>query len=226
MEVLPRVPVLPLEAQRSAQHEYGEQGQEDERSWHAADSSRRALWRHCLIPVARPGDFAPGLGAGDGEAWGSHVQITGRAASSPNLWAGVGRFVARPSPCYDPVGRASRSAIADPRRQEPGALEDIGYDRLCRTAQSEAYLVSQGEETLARVDLHFTSSVVYGVIVVERDLEEDDVTSLIERIDEDLVWSADSPRDDFVVSVYQGREIGVYSDPTLDDEDDDVDGET
>jgi hypothetical protein len=105
-------------------------------------------------------------------------------------------------------------------------LEDIGYDRLCRTAQSEAYLVSQGEETLARVDLHFTSSVVYGVIVVERDLEEDDVTSLIERIDEDLVWSADSPRDDFVVSVYQGREIGVYSDPTLDDEDDDVDGET
>ena len=42
---------------------------------------------------------------------------------------------------------------------------------------------------------------------------------LIEKIDEDLVWSADLPRDDFVVTVYQGKEVGVYSDSTYDDED-------
>lgn len=101
-------------------------------------------------------------------------------------------------------------------------FEDIRYDRLCRTSHSEAYLLSQGEESLGRVDLHFTSSVVHGLILVDRELEEEAVTSLIERIDEDLVSSADVPRDDFIVSVYQGRELGVYNDFGPDDE---IDGE-
>lgn len=100
-------------------------------------------------------------------------------------------------------------------------MEGIGYDRLCRTAHSEAYLVSQGEEAIARVDLHFTSSVVYGLLVLERELPEDDIQSLIERLDEDLVWSADVPRDDFVVAVYQGREVGVFSDPDVVESDED-----
>ena len=91
-------------------------------------------------------------------------------------------------------------------------MEGIGFDRLCRTAHSEAYLISQGDDALARVDLHFTSSVVYGLVVIERELGEEELSSLIERIDEDLVWSADVPRDDFVVTVYQGREVGVFSD--------------
>jgi hypothetical protein len=97
--------------------------------------------------------------------------------------------------------------------------EDIRYDRLCRTAQSEAYLLSLQDEPLGRVELHFTSSVVYGLLIVEREIPEDEILDLIEQIDEDLVWSADLPRDDFVVTVYQGRELGVYSDPTLEDDD-------
>jgi hypothetical protein len=56
---------------------------------------------------------------------------------------------------------------------------------------------------------------------------------LIERIDEDLVLSADTPRDDFLVSVYTGKEIGFFNDTFradqedlvagLDDDDDDDD---
>jgi hypothetical protein len=38
------------------------------------------------------------------------------------------------------------------------------------------------------------------------------LTKLIEQIDEDLVLSADMPRDDFLVSVYVGRDVGFYSD--------------
>lgn len=103
-------------------------------------------------------------------------------------------------------------------------MEGLGYDRLCRTSQSEAYLVSRGDEALARVDLHFTTSVVYGVLVLERELEDDAVQALIERVDEDLVWSADVSRDDFVVAVYHGREVGVFSDPdAVDDDDEDAD---
>lgn len=92
-------------------------------------------------------------------------------------------------------------------------MQNLRYDRLCRTARSEAYLISQGEEPLARVDLHFTTNVVYGLLIIERELSEDEVLQLIDQVDDDLVWSADLPREDFVVSVYHGREIGVYSDP-------------
>ncbi|MBI4494899.1 MAG: hypothetical protein HY690_19160 [Chloroflexi bacterium] len=92
-------------------------------------------------------------------------------------------------------------------------MEHLRYDRLCRTSHSEAYLLSDGEEPVARIELHFTTSVVYGLLIVEREMREEEILDLIERIDEDLVWSADVPRDDFVVTVYQGKEVGVYSDP-------------
>jgi hypothetical protein len=103
-------------------------------------------------------------------------------------------------------------------------IEDIRYDRLCRTATSEAYLLSQKEEAFGRVELHFTTDIVYGLVIVERELPENELHELIERIDEDLVWSADLPRDDFVVTVYQGREIGVYSDPDFDEAEDEGNG--
>lgn len=99
-------------------------------------------------------------------------------------------------------------------------MEDLRYDRLCRTAHSEAYLLSDGEQPVGRVDLHFTTSVVYGMLVLEHESPESDVLDLIERIDEDLVWTADVPRDDFVVTVYQGKEIGVYSDPHYGEQED------
>jgi hypothetical protein len=100
-------------------------------------------------------------------------------------------------------------------------VENLQYDRLCRSANSEAYLLSQGEEALGRVDLHFTADTVYGVLVVEREIPEDEIRALIDRVDEDLVWTANVPRDDFIVTVYQGSEIGVFSDT---DSDDAVDG--
>jgi hypothetical protein len=89
---------------------------------------------------------------------------------------------------------------------------DLRYDRVCRTAQSEAYLLSEGEKPLGRVDLHFGSSVVHGVLIVERDLSGEDLHGLVQRIDDDLVWTADQPREDFLVTVYRGTETGVISD--------------
>ena len=101
------------------------------------------------------------------------------------------------------------------------AREEVSYDRLCRTSTSEAYLVSREEEPVGRVELHFAASVVYGLFIVEREMPENELLDLIQTIDDDLVWSAGVPRDDFVVTVYQGREIGMYNDPTLDDDEDD-----
>jgi hypothetical protein len=101
----------------------------------------------------------------------------------------------------------------------------LRYDRVCRTSHSEAYLLSEGDDPFGRIDLHFGSSVVHGVLIVERDLADQDLHGLVQRIDDDLVWTADQPREDFLVTVYRGTESGVISDRESDeDEDDDENG--
>ena len=70
----------------------------------------------------------------------------------------------------------------------------------------------QSNNRLGTIDIHFTSTAVHGTLILERELEESELTKLIEQIDEDLVLSADMPRDDFLVSVYVGRDVGFYSD--------------
>jgi len=61
------------------------------------------------------------------------------------------------------------------------------------------------------------------VLIVERDLADQDLHGLVQRIDDDLVWTADQPREDFLVTVYRGTESGVISDRDGDDEDEDED---
>ena len=64
---------------------------------------------------------------------------------------------------------------------------DLRYDRVCRTGRSEAFLLSEGDIPLGRVDLHFGTSVVHALLVVERDLDEDDVHKLVQPRDGQVV---------------------------------------
>jgi hypothetical protein len=94
------------------------------------------------------------------------------------------------------------------------------YYRQARTPHSEQYQVMDGERRLGHLDLHFGAFEVYGTLVLDQEMPEDDVLRLIEAIDEDLVESAEVQRDDFLVRVYVGKEFGVglYSDEFLADE--------
>jgi len=96
-------------------------------------------------------------------------------------------------------------------------MDEIHFERHFRTPYSEGYYIMQGNSLqssnrLGTVDIHFTTPAVHGTLILERELEEADLTKLIEQIDEDLVLSADMPRDDFLVSVYVGKDVGFYSD--------------
>ncbi len=114
--------------------------------------------------------------------------------------------------------------MQDDRDSIDVAFPELRYDRLCRTTSSEAYLLSERDQPFGRVDLHFGGSVVHGALIVERDLSEEDVHGLVQRIDDDLVWTADQPREDFLITVYRGTEIGVISDRDgQDEEDEDAD---
>ena len=55
-------------------------------------------------------------------------------------------------------------------------------------------------------------------MLIERELEEDDILDVIEQADDELVMTADVPRDDFIVSVFQGRDVGTYSDDYFEDD--------
>ena len=94
------------------------------------------------------------------------------------------------------------------------------YYRQSRTPSSEQYQIMDGAEALGHLDLHYTADEVYGTLVLERELSEDEILELREHIDDDLVESADVPREDFVLRVYAGREVGLglYSDAISDDE--------
>ena len=48
---------------------------------------------------------------------------------------------------------------------------------------------------------------------------------LLEAIDDQIVTSADPYREDLVVTVWRGEEMGVFADDTGDDEDEDGDGD-
>ncbi len=93
-------------------------------------------------------------------------------------------------------------------------MEQLRYDRLYRTASSESYLVSVGEQPLARLELHYGKAIVYGLLVFEQEPSPTDVQAVITHVDEDLVCTAGTARDNFVVTVYTGRELAVVDDAT------------
>jgi hypothetical protein len=97
-------------------------------------------------------------------------------------------------------------------------MAEYRFERECRTAHSEAYLIVTGDEQVGKVDIHFTPSIVYATLCVGENISQDDIQDLIDTIDEDLVMSANVARDDFIVTVHQGREVGVFSDEEFEEE--------
>jgi hypothetical protein len=92
------------------------------------------------------------------------------------------------------------------------------YHRQSRTQSSEQYQLMDGDQRLGHLDLHFGTNEVFATLVLDREMSEDEVTELIEQIDEDLVLSAEMPREDFLVRVYTGREIMFMSDDLIPEE--------
>lgn len=98
-------------------------------------------------------------------------------------------------------------------------LDDIRFDRRLRTGSSEGYYIIAGKTRLAIADLHFSATTVHCTLILEQELARAELARLIDQIDEDLVLSADIPRDNFLVTVYTGKEVGLFSDDYHADED-------
>ncbi len=107
----------------------------------------------------------------------------------------------------------------------PVHVPGYNFERECRTAQSESYIIELDEEEVGRIDLHYTDAVAYATLCVPESLTDEDIRALISEIDERLVLTTDPFRDDFVVTVWAGRESAVYSDEDFEGEDGDEDDE-
>jgi hypothetical protein len=95
------------------------------------------------------------------------------------------------------------------------------FERESRTPFSETYVIEDAGADVARVDVHFAQSgIVHATLCVPASYGEEAVEELIAEIDERLVLAADAYRDDFVVTVWRGERMGVYSEETEEDDPD------
>lgn len=100
-------------------------------------------------------------------------------------------------------------------------MPEYYFEREARTPNSESYMIEGENGRLGRIDIHFaTSGVVYGTLCVPERLTEEEIRDLIGEVDDRLVMTADPYREDFIVSVWAGREVGNYTDEDFEDEDD------
>lgn len=85
------------------------------------------------------------------------------------------------------------------------------FERECRTAHSECYTVLEDENAMGRVDLHFTDSMIHATLNVAESLTAEAIQDLIDTVDEQLMDSAGITRQEIIVHVHQGRDLGVFS---------------
>jgi hypothetical protein len=95
------------------------------------------------------------------------------------------------------------------------------FTRLVRTPQSECQILwrvtptGDDNERVGSLDIHFENRYIHGTLVLEVELSEEELTLLLEDIDERIVGS---DRDDYIFTVYLGRELGYYSDPVSEED--------
>jgi len=104
---------------------------------------------------------------------------------------------------------------------------DFRFEREARTPHSESWVIEDPEHSLGRVDVHFTSSATYATLTIHSSVDDEAVQTLIGAIDERIVSTADPYREDLVVTVWRGEQVGVFSDEGDAEDDDDAgdDGE-
>ena len=91
------------------------------------------------------------------------------------------------------------------------------FEREMRTAESETFAISADGVEMGRVDIHYALDVVHATLCAPDNYGADEIEDLIGEIDERLVMTAHPYREDFIVTVWIGRQAGVYSED-LDDE--------
>ncbi|MDP6455285.1 MAG: hypothetical protein QF898_18520 [SAR202 cluster bacterium] len=92
-------------------------------------------------------------------------------------------------------------------------MAKFNFEREVRTPFSECYTVLDNEDTVGRLDIHFADAIVHATLTVEESLTSDSIQDLIDAIDEELLDAVGILREEIIIHIHQGRELGVYNPP-------------
>ena len=90
-------------------------------------------------------------------------------------------------------------------------MANFYFERECRTPYSECYTILEESGPIGRLDLHFTSAMVHGTLTVAESLTQESIQEIVSIVDENIIDAVGLQRDDFVLHVHQGRDMGVYT---------------
>tara|TARA_Y100000590_G_C15738051_1_gene1019276 strand:+ start:70 stop:384 length:315 start_codon:yes stop_codon:yes gene_type:complete len=90
-------------------------------------------------------------------------------------------------------------------------MKTFYFERECRTANSECYTILRGETSLGRIDLHYTDAVVHSTLSINKNITTEEIQDLVDTIDEELVNSIGVPKQELIVHVHQGVDLGLFS---------------
>ncbi|MDA0987908.1 MAG: hypothetical protein O2783_01980 [Chloroflexi bacterium] len=90
-------------------------------------------------------------------------------------------------------------------------MADYGLERECRTPYSEVYTVLEEDEPIGRLDIHLTPVVIHATLCIDESLTQEAIQELISYIDDEVVDVVGVSRDEFIIHVHQGHDVGVFS---------------
>ncbi len=92
--------------------------------------------------------------------------------------------------------------------------------RLLRTISSEIYVIWRGDQRIGQADIHYADNSVQADLLLEIALDQEGQNDLMRQLDEDIVSSylPSFDRDQFLVTVFVGREVDSLNYPPGADE--------
>ena len=88
---------------------------------------------------------------------------------------------------------------------------NLRFERECRTPYSEVFTILDEDAPQGRLDIHYAGNLIHATLCVNERFTQEEVQQLIEDLDDELLDAVGMARDDLIVHVHQGREIGIYS---------------
>ena len=90
-------------------------------------------------------------------------------------------------------------------------MASYDFQRETRTPFSECYIVTQNEAAVGRLDIHYTDTLVHATLTVEDVVSSDGIQDIIDDVEAELLDAVGIMRQEIIIHVHQGRDLGVYS---------------
>ncbi len=98
----------------------------------------------------------------------------------------------------------------------------IRFVRVVRTTNSEQYILWDDETRLGQIDIHYSLDLINATLILEKEMDVTAQNAIIDQIDEEIITSylPRFERENFLITIYQGKELEPYADgePDIDDD--------